>query len=137
MNDDNDPSGSARPHSHDPTPPAPPGPWRWQKVIPDSPPGFDPNTAPMGTALVAADGTWVISSETGYGTPEIDPAARELIAKAHILERLPGLIESWEQFRDASTPVHQADCLLTFANDMTHLIWDFTGQLDNPDPTQA
>lgn len=73
---------------------APPGPWVWQKVIPRAPDWW-PHTEPMGTALVAADGTWVVSSEIGYRTPEIEPAARDLLARAHLVARLPELIDSW------------------------------------------
>lgn len=54
------------------------GPWTWTNVIPEDVPGFDPETEPRGEALVAADGTWLCWSESGFGSPDLHPAVKDL-----------------------------------------------------------
>lgn len=56
--------------------PAPPGPWQWREVTPES------EDRVYGEALVAHDGTWVIWSEGGYGAPDVHPAAKALLTRA-------------------------------------------------------
>ncbi|QGN58082.1 hypothetical protein GKE56_09480 [Nostocoides sp. HKS02] len=63
----------------------PPGPWHWQQVIPQTAPGSAPETAPRGMALVASDGTWILSAESGWGSPDVHPAAKSVLARAWVL----------------------------------------------------
>ncbi|MGN6131233.1 MAG: hypothetical protein ACTHOK_12925 [Nocardioidaceae bacterium] len=56
----------------------PPGPWAWRAVTP-----FSASLPDTGQALVAADGSWVAWSESGYGTVETShPAVKDLLARA-------------------------------------------------------
>lgn len=60
----------------------PPGPWTWQRVHPL--PVDDEDTKEVreerwGEALVAADDTWLLSSESGWGRPEVHPQLRKLL----------------------------------------------------------
>jgi hypothetical protein len=73
----------------------PPSPWRWEQVRPDS--GGDPK----GVALVAADGTWVLYTEAGYGTPQTSDGAagphnleygRPIEPVAELLAEAPALL---------------------------------------------
>jgi hypothetical protein len=79
----------------------PPAPWHWERVTPE-PSRLDPQPEPRGVALVAADGTWVVSADGGYGTPEIggdtriDPDHPSLIAGM-----LASAGELWEDLDDA------------------------------------
>lgn len=63
----------------------PPGPWYWQQVIPETTPGSPPASEPRGQALVASDGTWVLWAESGWGSPEVHPGAKGLLARAWVL----------------------------------------------------
>lgn len=89
-------------------PDLPPAPWRWQQVTPE-PSLLDPQPKPQDVALVAADGTWVLSVDGGYGSPEIadvhdrvDPdrpsrLAEVLAAAAELYEDLDdALLEAWD-----------------------------------------
>jgi len=66
-----------------------PRPWRWQQITP-RPSRLDPEPKPTGTALVAADGTWLLWSEEGYGNPEVASAAvsQMLAAADELLDHL-------------------------------------------------
>lgn len=112
----------------------PPGPWTWRRVVPEAPappPSEHPaDTEPQGQALIADDGTWVVSSEDGYGSPDVHPAARELLAKAWTLEQVPELLRLFGDFREATTPVAQADALLQFSNALYHFAVDLTGDTE-------
>ncbi|GAA1478994.1 hypothetical protein GCM10009623_34400 [Nocardioides aestuarii] len=77
--------------------------------------------------LQASNGTWVVPAGA-----IVHPGAKPLLAQAHVLRRLPNILEVWEDFRNAETPVSQADALLQFANAMTRLGWDYYGELDDP-----
>ncbi|MGZ4556156.1 MAG: hypothetical protein ACXVXZ_10510 [Mycobacteriaceae bacterium] len=57
---------------------------------------------------------------------------RDLVERAWVLEQLPYVLEMWDLFRESPTPVAQADFLLQFANALTHLRWDFTGEFEEP-----
>lgn len=121
----------------DPAQVPPPG-WRWSRVSP-APSEFVKESAHgvlHGDALVAADGTWLISADAGYAGLEVHPAAANLLAKAHVVARLRGLFADWEQFYEAETPVTQASALLQFSNALTHLRWAFNGDLDQPHDDQ-
>lgn len=60
----------------------PAGPWRWECVVPDAPPRSPTETQAQGEALVAADGTWLVWAESGYGSPDVHPAVKDLLADA-------------------------------------------------------
>lgn len=63
----------------------PPGPWRWEKVVPETDWVKDPDAVPRGEALVASDGTWLLSVDEGWGIPDVHPAVKELLARAWLL----------------------------------------------------
>lgn len=74
--------------------PIPPGPWTWRRVIPEAPTefGWPEETEEHGLALVAADGSWLVSSESGWGVPEIhSPEVKAALARAWLLVPAPGV----------------------------------------------
>lgn len=88
-------------------PELPPAPWQWEHVTPE-PSRLDPQPEPRGVALVASDGTWVLSVDGGYGNPEIageplsDPErasrlAEVLAAAGEMHEDLDdAVLEAWD-----------------------------------------
>lgn len=82
----------------------PPGPWTWQHVRPTDAPDRRPedivptSTDEEGIALVAADDTWLLWSEGGYGTPELlSRAVEDLLRKAW---QVPQLVRELDEVAD-------------------------------------
>lgn len=82
----------------------PPGPWTWQLVRPADQHGRGPHhMLPLsnheeGTALVAADGTWLLWSEGGYGRPGLlNRAVEDLLREAW---RVPRLVRELDETAD-------------------------------------
>lgn len=51
----------------------PPGPWRWEQVVPERHPVAPGEPGPAGWGLVAADGAWVLTVDSGLGSPDVWP----------------------------------------------------------------
>lgn len=82
-------------------PDLPPAPWHWEQVTPE-PSRLDPDPEPRGVALVAADGTWVLSVDGGYGTPEVGGEHRmDPDRPSRLAEMLASTAELWEDLDDA------------------------------------
>lgn len=101
----------------------PPGPWHWQRVSSGASDLSNERTReePQGEALVDAEGTWLVWAEGGVGFPDVNPDARELLAKAWVLEQLPDLFELWHACRYTETPVERGAAVATFDNAMGRL----------------
>ena len=97
--------------------------------------GYPPETELGGEALVAADGTWLVWAESGYGSPDLHPAVATLLAKAWVLRQLPQLFETWDRFHTATDPIDRADALQQLADTMARLHADFTAD-GEPDAGQ-
>lgn len=98
----------------------PPGPWTWQHVRPVDAPDRGPDdivpasTGEEGIALVAADDTWLLWSEGGYGTPELfNRAVEGLVRKAwrvpHLVSKLDEVTAKLDEARRIARHLYDAD----------------------------
>lgn len=74
---------------------------------------------------------------------EVDPGKRGELAAVwannplpqsrvdKVIGRLPNVFELWDDYYKAETPVAQASALIEFSNALTHMRWEYDGDLED------